>query len=110
MEPFRYHVYACDQRKPEGAPSCTASGSLAVIDRNMSPAWMRSPIDSEEEGGRDRVEITLTSGRVRVTNEDGKTQEVEEQIGVVFSKANLARHDVQNVGETVIRAFHVELK
>jgi len=32
MEPFRLHVYACDQRKPEGAPSCTASGSLAVID------------------------------------------------------------------------------
>jgi (2Fe-2S) ferredoxin/SAM-dependent methyltransferase len=32
MEPCRYHVYACDQRKPEGAPSCTANGSLAVID------------------------------------------------------------------------------
>ncbi len=32
MEPFRYHVYACDQRKPEGAPSCTANGSLAVIE------------------------------------------------------------------------------
>jgi (2Fe-2S) ferredoxin/SAM-dependent methyltransferase len=32
MEPFRFHVYACDQRKPEGVPSCTASGSLAVID------------------------------------------------------------------------------
>jgi (2Fe-2S) ferredoxin/SAM-dependent methyltransferase len=32
MEPFRYHVYACDQRKPDGAPSCPANGSLAVID------------------------------------------------------------------------------
>jgi (2Fe-2S) ferredoxin/SAM-dependent methyltransferase len=32
MEPFRHHVYACDQRKPEGAPSCTAAGSLAVIE------------------------------------------------------------------------------
>ena len=32
MEPFRYHVYACDQRKPEGAPSCTANGSLEVIE------------------------------------------------------------------------------
>jgi (2Fe-2S) ferredoxin/SAM-dependent methyltransferase len=32
MEPFRLHVYVCDQRKPEGAPSCTARGSGAVID------------------------------------------------------------------------------
>jgi len=32
MEPFRYHVYACDQKKPEGAPSCTARGSAAVIE------------------------------------------------------------------------------
>ncbi len=32
MEPFRYHVYACEQRKGPGAPSCTAAGSLAVID------------------------------------------------------------------------------
>ncbi len=32
MEPFRYHVYACDQRKPDGAPCCSARGSLAVID------------------------------------------------------------------------------
>jgi quercetin dioxygenase-like cupin family protein len=59
---------------------------------------------------RDRVEITLTAGRVRVTTEDGKTQKVEETVGVVFSKANLARHDVENVGGTLIRAYHVELK
>jgi len=32
MEAFRHHVYICDQKKPEGAPSCTANGSLAVID------------------------------------------------------------------------------
>jgi len=32
MEPFRFHVYACDQRKPEGAPSCPARGSGAVIE------------------------------------------------------------------------------
>jgi (2Fe-2S) ferredoxin/SAM-dependent methyltransferase len=32
MEPFRFHVYACDQKKPEGAPSCTARGSGAVIE------------------------------------------------------------------------------
>jgi (2Fe-2S) ferredoxin/SAM-dependent methyltransferase len=32
MEPFRYHVYVCDQRKPEGAPACSARGSGAVIE------------------------------------------------------------------------------
>jgi (2Fe-2S) ferredoxin/SAM-dependent methyltransferase len=32
MEPFRCHVYVCDQRKPEGAPSCPARGSGAVIE------------------------------------------------------------------------------
>jgi (2Fe-2S) ferredoxin/2-polyprenyl-3-methyl-5-hydroxy-6-metoxy-1,4-benzoquinol methylase len=32
MEPYRLHVFACDQRKPEGAPCCSARGSLEVID------------------------------------------------------------------------------
>lgn len=32
MEPFRYHVYACDQQKPEGAPCCSARGSARTID------------------------------------------------------------------------------
>lgn len=32
MEAFRYHVYACDQKKPEGAPCCSANGSAKVID------------------------------------------------------------------------------
>jgi len=32
MEPFRYHVFVCDQRKPEGAPACTARGSAEVIE------------------------------------------------------------------------------
>jgi (2Fe-2S) ferredoxin/SAM-dependent methyltransferase len=32
MEAFRHHIYICDQRKPEGAPSCTANGSLRVIE------------------------------------------------------------------------------
>jgi (2Fe-2S) ferredoxin len=46
MNPFRYHVFACDQRKPDGAPCCSARGSPAVIDalrrevasRNLSGA------------------------------------------------------------------------
>jgi (2Fe-2S) ferredoxin/predicted O-methyltransferase YrrM len=32
MEPYRLHLYACDQKKAEGAPSCSANGSLEVID------------------------------------------------------------------------------
>ncbi len=31
MEPFRFHVYACDQKKAEGAPSCSANGSAKTI-------------------------------------------------------------------------------
>jgi quercetin dioxygenase-like cupin family protein len=60
---------------------------------------------------RDRVEITITGGRVRVTAEDGKTREAEEKDGeVVFNNASKARHDVVNIGKTAVRAYHVELK
>jgi (2Fe-2S) ferredoxin len=32
MEPFRFHVFVCDQPKPEGVPGCCARGSAKVID------------------------------------------------------------------------------
>jgi len=32
MEPFRFHLFVCTQQKPEGVPSCSASGSCAVLD------------------------------------------------------------------------------
>ncbi len=32
MEPFRIHLFACTQQKPEGVPSCSGSGSLAVLE------------------------------------------------------------------------------
>jgi (2Fe-2S) ferredoxin/SAM-dependent methyltransferase len=32
MEPFRFHVFACDQEKPQGVPCCSAKGSAPVID------------------------------------------------------------------------------
>ncbi len=32
MEPFRYHVFICDQKKPEGVPCCAARGSEKVIE------------------------------------------------------------------------------
>jgi quercetin dioxygenase-like cupin family protein len=60
---------------------------------------------------RDRVEINVVGGRVRVTTEDGKTEEAEEKTGeIVFNKASASRHDVVNIGTTTIRAYHVELK
>jgi quercetin dioxygenase-like cupin family protein len=60
---------------------------------------------------RDRVEITIAGGRVRVTTPDGKTEEAEEKAGsVVFNKASDARHDVVNIGNAALRAYHVELK
>jgi (2Fe-2S) ferredoxin/predicted O-methyltransferase YrrM len=33
MEPFRFHLFVCTQKKPEGVPSCPANGSFAVLDR-----------------------------------------------------------------------------
>ena len=41
MEPFRYHVYVCDQQKPEGVPCCTASG-VARHDRGAAPGDRRA--------------------------------------------------------------------
>jgi (2Fe-2S) ferredoxin/precorrin-6B methylase 2 len=32
MEPFRFHVFVCDQQKPEGVPCCSCHGSAQVID------------------------------------------------------------------------------
>jgi (2Fe-2S) ferredoxin/predicted O-methyltransferase YrrM len=32
MQPFRYHVFICDQKKPEGLPCCSARGSVRVIE------------------------------------------------------------------------------
>lgn len=32
MEPFRFHLFVCTQQKPEGVPSCPASGSWAVLE------------------------------------------------------------------------------
>ena len=32
MEPFRYHVFVCDQQKPEGVPCCSARGSGQVLE------------------------------------------------------------------------------
>jgi len=32
MHPFRHHLFACDQRKAEGLPSCSARGSVPILE------------------------------------------------------------------------------
>ena len=32
MRPFRYHVFVCEQQKPEGVPCCSAHGSAKVLE------------------------------------------------------------------------------
>ncbi|MEJ2006851.1 MAG: methyltransferase [Acidobacteriota bacterium] len=51
MEPFRYHVFICEQKKPEGIPCCAARGSAATIDALRKEVAAR--------GIMDEVQITL---------------------------------------------------
>lgn len=51
MEPFGYHVYACQQEKPEGVVSCTVRGSLRMIDALRNEIKRRGLID--------KVQLTL---------------------------------------------------
>ncbi len=51
MEPFRYHVFICEQKKPEGIPCCAARGSAATIDALRKEVAAR--------GLMDEVQITL---------------------------------------------------
>src|SRR5208282_2785207 len=45
MEPFRYHVFICDQNKPEGVPSCPARGSAATIEALRKEVAARGLLD-----------------------------------------------------------------
>ena len=53
MQPFKYHVLACDQHKPDGLPCCSARGSAAVLDA------LRREIGTA--GLSDTVQLTTTS-------------------------------------------------
>ncbi len=46
MTPFRHHVFVCDQRKPEGAPCCSARGSPAVLEALRREVAARGLLDS----------------------------------------------------------------
>ena len=45
MEPFRYHVFICDQKKPEGVPCCPARGSAATIEALRKEVAARGLLD-----------------------------------------------------------------
>ena len=51
MEPFRFHVFVCDQQKPEGVPCCAARGSRQVVDA------LRAEVAARGLAGQ--VQITL---------------------------------------------------
>ena len=52
MQPFKYHVLTCDQKKPDGVPCCSARGSAAVLDA------LRREIGAA--GLNDTVQLTTT--------------------------------------------------
>ena len=45
MEPFHYHVYVCDQKKPEGIPCCPARGSAATLEALRKEVAARGLLD-----------------------------------------------------------------
>ncbi|MBZ5515849.1 MAG: methyltransferase domain-containing protein [Acidobacteriia bacterium] len=46
MEPFRYHVFICDQEKPEGVPCCAARGSGKTLEALRREIAARGLMDS----------------------------------------------------------------
>ena len=52
MQPYRYHVLACDQRKPDGLPCCNARNSTAVIEALRKELKIRGLLDD--------VQVTVT--------------------------------------------------
>jgi (2Fe-2S) ferredoxin/ubiquinone/menaquinone biosynthesis C-methylase UbiE len=50
MQPYRYHVFVCEQQKPEGAPCCAARGGRQVLDALRAEVAAR--------GLADRVQVT----------------------------------------------------
>jgi (2Fe-2S) ferredoxin/predicted O-methyltransferase YrrM len=52
MEPFQYHVFICDQKKPDGVPACSARGSGKTIEA------LRKEIGTR--GLMDKVQLTVS--------------------------------------------------
>jgi (2Fe-2S) ferredoxin/precorrin-6B methylase 2 len=45
MEPFRYHVFICDQKKPEGVPCCRAQGAMETVEALRKEVVARGLLD-----------------------------------------------------------------
>jgi (2Fe-2S) ferredoxin/predicted O-methyltransferase YrrM len=45
MQPFRYHVFACEQQKPEGAPCCAARGAGQVLEALRREVGVRGLVE-----------------------------------------------------------------
>ena len=52
MQPFRYHVLVCDQRKPDGMPCCNGRNAACVIDALRKEIAVRGLVD--------QVQVTVT--------------------------------------------------
>jgi 3-hydroxy-5-methyl-1-naphthoate 3-O-methyltransferase len=53
MQPFQYHIFACDQKKPDGAPCCSARGSadvLAALRREVGKAGLEDTVQITTSG------------------------------------------------------------
>ena len=50
MQPFLFHVFVCDQQKPEGVPCCAARGSVQVLET------LRREVNAH--GLEDEVQVT----------------------------------------------------
>lgn len=52
MQPFRYHVLACDQHKPERVPCCNGRNAVAVLDALRKELGVRGLVND--------VQVTVT--------------------------------------------------
>lgn len=87
MQPFKYHVFVCDQKKPEGLPCCSGRGSEKVIESLRREVGTR--------GLADDVQIT-TSGSLGLC-EHGPNMVVYPE-GVWYSGVH--PHDVREIVES----------
>jgi (2Fe-2S) ferredoxin/predicted O-methyltransferase YrrM len=59
MQPFRLHVFVCNQQKPEGAPCCAARGSgpvLELLRREVAARGLEDQVQVTECGSLDLCE------------------------------------------------------
>jgi (2Fe-2S) ferredoxin/SAM-dependent methyltransferase len=108
MQPYRLHVFVCDQRKPEGAPCCSANGSIKVIER------LRAEVG--KQGLADQVQVTTCGsiglcerGPNMVVYPDGvwysrvRPDDVAEIVSEHFGKGHVVER-LANLDQAAVRA------